>query len=164
MKLIFRLIAVSRRTTALVFLCVSLAISTAGLAVKATLLSAQVATLTAKAASSAVRNRRAATRIRAKARLRRLVTAIPLAGIGAAIYFERQDFQGWQEENPDRNLGDYSCEVAGISAEVVDEVLQELPELIRPGRDFVLSQLDYVLSQLSECTEHATDQSDVISE
>lgn len=161
MNCAFTLIRLLRRTSILMFLCVSLAISTAGFAIKVTILSTQVATMTTRAATSAVRNRKAiasaVARVKAKARLRRVVAAIPLAGIGAVGYFEREDFLDWQEDNPDRNFGDYSCEVASVSAEVVDEVLQELPELVRPGREFVLSKLP-------DCAEDAMGRLDGVSE
>lgn len=83
----------------------------------------------------------AVARTKAKARLRRVMAAVPLAGIAAAGYFEHSDYQKWKEDNPDADLADYSCEVSALSAEVIDEVLQELPEQVRPGRNLVLSQL-----------------------
>jgi hypothetical protein len=42
---------------------------------------------------------------------------------------------------PDGTAEDYACDMAALTAEVVDEVLQELPELARPSerlvRDFL---------------------------
>ena len=122
------------------------AVSTAGLAVKTCQPQRlQVAGLTASAATAAVTHRKelAATvsRVKAKARLRRLVAAIPLAGIAAAAEFERRDFLSWQEENPDGTFGQYGCEASVLSAEVMDEVLQELPEAVRPRKETVLKML-----------------------
>ncbi len=131
--------------TFLLITCATLLVGTAGLTIKATVLSAQVTTLTVRATASVVENRKAiaaaVARAKAKARLRRLIAVIPLAGIGAVGYFERQDFVVWQEDNPEGNIGDYSCEVATVSADVMDEVLHDLPELVRPSRNFVLSKL-----------------------
>ncbi|NDV50532.1 hypothetical protein [Salipiger sp. PrR003] len=87
----------------------------------------------------------AVTRTKARARLRRLVTAVPIAGVAAAAIFERRDFAAWKEENPGRDGGDYGCEIAGVSAQVLDEVLQELPEAMRPPSDVVLASLAKVL-------------------
>ena len=70
-----------------------------------------------------------------------MLVAIPVIGIATAAAFEYGDYQEWQADNPDGDFGDYSCEVAVLSAEVVDEVLQDLPEATRPPRDVVLSQL-----------------------
>ena len=134
-----------RRTTFLFVLCVSLATTTVSLAVWAVSLTAQVATLTASAAASAVAGRKATAaavaRTKAKARLRRLVVAVPVAGAAAAIWFERQDYLQWKEDNPDDDAAAYGCEVSATSAEIIDEVLQELPAKARPPRDLLLSQL-----------------------
>jgi len=79
------------------------------------------------------------TRTKAKARLRRAVVAVPIAGIAATAYFEEQDFQEWLIENPDSTRREYACSIATLSAEVVDEVLQELPKTLRPAPETVLS-------------------------
>jgi hypothetical protein len=142
---VFRLLRWLRNTVVLMWLCGALLVSTVALGVQALTLSAQVATVTASASAAALRHRkelaRAVTRAKAKARLRRVLVAIPIVGTGAAVAFEAQDFQDWQDDNPEGSFTDYSCEVAALSAEVVDEVLQDLPEGVRPSRDMVLKQL-----------------------
>jgi len=134
-----------RSSFALLWLCGALAVGTAVLAVQAITLSAQVATLSAGAAATAIKHRKemakAVSKAKAKARLRRMLVAVPFVGGGAAVAFEAQDFQDWQIDNPDGTVADYSCEVAALSAEVVDDVLQDLPESVRPSRDMVLKQL-----------------------
>lgn len=131
--------------TFLILTCFVLFFSTSALALKTFQLSSQVAGLTASAASTALANRRAiyaaVARAKAKARLRRIVASIPIAGIAAAGYFERQDFLEWQADHPSGSFEDYSCEVATLSADVIDEVLQELPEAVRPSKDIVISSL-----------------------
>lgn len=126
-------------------LCVTLATTTLSLGIWAISLTTQVATMTASAAATAIAHRKAIAaaivRAKAKARLRRIMVAVPLAGIAAVGYFEHGDYQEWKEDNPDGGLGDYGCEVGTISAEVIDEVLQELPETVRPSRDLVLARL-----------------------
>jgi hypothetical protein len=142
---VFRVLGWLRNTVVLMWLCGALAVSTLTLAVQALTLSAQVATVTASASAAALRHRKdlakAVSKAKAKARLRRVLVAIPLVGTGAAVAFEAQDFSDWQTDNPDGRLSDYSCEVAALSAEVVDEVLQDLPDGFRPSRDMVLTQL-----------------------
>lgn len=134
-----------RSTVVLLWLCGALAVGTVVLAVQAITLSAQVATLTAGAAATAVKHRKemakAVSKAKAKARLRRMLVAIPFVGGGVAVAFEAQDFQDWLVDNPDGTFAEYSCEVAALSAEVVDDVLQDLPETVRPSRDMVLRQL-----------------------
>lgn len=134
-----------RRTIFLVWLCIGLASGAATLAAWAFSLSTQVATLTANAASTAIRHRKqitkAVAKAKAKGRVRRLLVAVPAVGTVAAFAFEAQDYYAWEAENPDGTAADYACEVAELSAELVDEVLQELPEMTRPSPDAVLAMM-----------------------
>lgn len=149
MRLLRSIAALIRTTAFLVVLCVTLATTTLSAGLAAISMSAQVATLTAGAAVAAATKAKAvATAVakakakeKSKARLKRLLVAVPVAGIAAAAAFEYADYREWQEEHPDGTVSDYGCEVATLSAEVVDEVLQDLPEATRPPRDLLLSQL-----------------------
>ena len=146
-----RLLRLMTSTVALVWLCGALAVSTVVLGLQAITLSAQVATVTAGATSAAIKHRKdlakAVSKTRAKARLRRMIVAIPFVGGGAALAFEAQDFQDWQADNPHGSFSEYSCEVAEVSAALVDDVLQDLPEVMRPSRDAVMAKVP-------ECAEH----------
>lgn len=99
------------------------------------------ATVTAGAAAAAAAHRREIARLAAKARLRRMIVAVPVLGGSAAIYFERQEYARWRADNPGATGSDYACFVAGSTGEVLDEVLQELPQRIRPSPDRVRSLL-----------------------
>lgn len=134
------------RTTAFVsVLIVSLATTAVSMGIWAISLTAQVTTMTASAAAAAIAHRKAiaaaVARTKAKARLRRALVVLPVAGIAAAVAFERQDFLEWKEENPDGDIEEYGCEVSALSAEVIDEVLQDLPEQVRPSRDWMLARM-----------------------
>ena len=59
---------------------------------------------------------------------------IPFAGIAAGAYFEEQEYEEWLINNPDGSRQEYLCEVASMSSEVIDEILLELPEMIRPSK------------------------------
>ena len=106
---------------------------------------AQVATLSANAATAAALHKKqmakAISKEKAKARLKRLIVAVPLLGTGAAVAFEGNDLKVWLGENPDKSATDYGCEVASSSAEVMDEVLAELPETFRPSNDLIMSRM-----------------------
>ncbi len=106
---------------------------------------AQVSTLSANAATAAALYKKQMTktisREKAKARLKRLIVAVPLLGTGAALAFEANDLKVWLGENPDRAPTDYGCEVVSSSEEVMDEVLAELPEKFRPSSDLVMSKM-----------------------
>ena len=93
----------------------------------------QVAQLTYRVAEMAIQHRRTMARAIAKARLRRLASAIPFVGAGAAIYFERQTYYEWRELYPEGTTDDYACDMASLTAEVVDEVFQGLPTAVRPS-------------------------------
>ena len=140
-----RLFGWLRTVSFLVMLCVTLATTTISLGIWAISLTAQVTTMSVSAAAAAIANRKAIAaaivRTKAKARLRRAMVALPIAGVAAAIAFERQDYLDWKEENPDGDAKDYGCEVSSVSAEVIDDVLQELPGQVRPSRDWLLSQM-----------------------
>ena len=105
---------------------------------------AQVATLSAYATAAALHKKQMAKAIskeKAKARLKRLIVAVPLLGTGAAVAFEGNDLKVWLEENPDKSPTDYGCEIASSSAEVMDEVLAELPAKFRPSSDLIMSRM-----------------------
>lgn len=143
-----RPIRILRNAVFLGWLSLSLLGATIAMATWAVSLTVQVTAMTTTAAATAVRHRKdiakAVARTKAKGRLRRVVVAVPFVGVAAAVAFEAQDYSQWQDENPGKTSGDYSCEVATLSAEVVDEVLevlQELPERVRPRSEVVLGRL-----------------------
>jgi hypothetical protein len=106
---------------------------------------AQVVTLSANAATAATLHKKqmakAISKEKVKARLKRLIVAVPLVGTGAALAFEANDLKVWLEENPDKSPRDYGCGVAYASADVMDEVLAELPERFRPSSDLIMSRM-----------------------
>lgn len=153
-----------RTTTFLAVLAGSLLVSTISMGLWVATTTAQVASLTAGAAASVIAQRRAVAsaiattrakmivkrkkalaravlKTKAKARMRRVMVAVPLAGIAVAAAFERQDYLAWKEDNPTGDWEAYSCQVAQMSGEVVEEVLSELPEAVRPARNTLLGKL-----------------------
>ena len=126
----FRLLQSTVFVVWLIAALVSMSLTASAWAVYATWKATQ---LTYRVAEMAVQHRRAMARAIAKARLRRLASAIPLLGAGAAVYFERQSYYEWQELYPDGTYNDYACDMAALTAEVVDEVFQGLPTAVRPS-------------------------------
>lgn len=125
------------------WLCAVLATTSVATVVWAFQMSATVSAMAAKVTAMAATHRKQLTKeiakTKAKARLRRAVVAVPVAGIAATAYFEEQDFQEWLIDNPGGTRSEYACSIASLSAQVVDEVLQELPETLRPAPETVLS-------------------------
>lgn len=79
----------------------------------------------------------AVARARARARIQRAIAAVPIVGAGAIVYFEEQEYRDWLKENPGGARTAYACEVANQSAQVIDDVLAELPERIRPSPQMI---------------------------
>ncbi len=78
-------------------------------------------------ATQAIQHRQQIARLKAKARLKRAVIAVPIFGLGAVAYFEERDRREWLDANPGKTNADYVCEIAELTASVMDEVLAELP-------------------------------------
>jgi hypothetical protein len=74
------------------------------------------------------------SKIKAKARLKRMITMLPFAGAAAGIYFEESEFQEWLLDNPGGTRSDYLCEIADITSEILDEVINDLPQSIKPNK------------------------------
>ena len=88
---------------------------------------------------------------KAKARLRRVVVAAPVLGMGAAAGFEYADYQAWLLNNPEGDIQNYSAEVIATTSEVSDEVLGELhgfvPEWFLPNTEQLIKTYDDILSR-----------------
>lgn len=138
---------VARNTVLVAWLLVSLVSVSVAATAWAAVQTWKVAQLTYQVGAMAYQHRRELVRAMAKARVRRLTTAIPIVGVGAAIYFERQTYGEWRELYPDGTPEEYACDMATLTAEVMDEVLQELPELARPSER-------RVQGFLPDCEEH----------
>ena len=108
-------------------------------------LTTSIARLTTEATATALKHRKeitkAVARTKAKARLKRALVMVPIAGIAAGAYFEEQDFQEWKQQNPNGSRQDYACEVAALTAEILDELLREIPDNLRPSEKRLTDQL-----------------------
>ena len=138
------LIKLFRSSLFLIILIVGLGITLVQTSLKLANLTAQVATLTAAAATTAQQKKRMTkilSKERAKARLKRLIVAVPFLGVGASVAFEAGDLNNWLRENPTKDAGDYGCEVTSSSAEVVDEVLSDLPKNFRPSKGKIMGKM-----------------------
>ena len=88
-------------------------------------------------------------KLKAKARLRRGLIAVPFIGAALIIYFEEQDFQEWLDEHPYGDHTQYACEVATYSAEIIDELVgdtlkatENLPDYMQPNAEKVKNWLE----------------------
>ena len=126
-----KLLALVRNTMFLAVLCLFLLTTTIGAITWGIQTAALATAVTSKAVAKAV------MKTKAKARIRRAVVAIPVVGLGAIVYFEERNFKEWKTDNPDGTRQEYGCEVVEATSSVIEEVLQELPESVRPQPDTV---------------------------
>ena len=126
-----RLLAFFRNTMFLGALCLLLLTTTIGAITWGIQTAALATAVTSKAVAKAV------MKTKAKARIRRAVVAIPVIGIGAMVYFEERNFKEWKADNPEGTRQGYGCEVVEATSLVIEEVLQELPEYVRPEPETV---------------------------
>ena len=133
------MLSVLKNTVFLIWLIGALASVSITATVLAVRSAATAAQLTSQAAANAIRHRkeitRAVAKAKAKARLQRMITMVPVAGLAAGAYFEEQEYRDWLLLNPDGSRQLYLCQVAEFSSEILEEFLIEMPELLRPSSD-----------------------------
>jgi hypothetical protein len=67
--------------------------------------------------------------------MRQAIVAVPFVGSIAFAAIELNDLRLWKKENPGKTDSDYACENAQLSAEVLDNVLMEIPNLTKGDID-----------------------------
>ena len=117
------------------WLCGVLASLSLGLVFWSVKLSADIVLLTSEAAVQVVKHRKELSKVLAKARLRRVVVMMPFAGAGMGAYFEERDYQVWKLDNPNGSRRDYGCEVALVTADLLDEFLAEIPNFLSVSKN-----------------------------
>ena len=139
------MLSLFKNTIFIIWLIGALTSLSIGLATWAFQTTATVAKMSAEAAITTVKHREkiatTITKTKAKARLKRMITMIPLAGVAAGIYFEEQEYKEWKVNNVNGAKSDYICEVAKITLDVLDEVLNELPEKLIPSQSTLNSMI-----------------------
>ena len=130
-----------KNTVFLIWLLCSLASITVFTSIWALQKTFMVAKLSAEITSNTIKHRKeikkTITKIKAKARLKRIITMLPIAGAAAGIYFEESEFQEWLIDNPNGKRSDYLCEIAEITSEIIDEVIDALPQSIKSGENLL---------------------------
>ena len=100
-----------------------------------------VAKLSSKITANTIKHKKeikkTISKIKAKARLKRMITMLPFAGAAAGIYFEESEFQEWLLNNPGGTRSDYLCDIADITSEILDEVINDLPQSIKPNKKLI---------------------------
>ena len=135
------MLSLFKNTVFLIWLLCSLASITVFSSIWALQKTFMVAKLSAEITSNTIKHRKeikkTITKIKAKARLKRIITMLPIAGAAAGIYFEESEFQEWLIDNPNGKRSDYLCEIAEITSEIIDEVIDDLPQSIKSGENLL---------------------------
>ena len=135
------MLSLFKNTVFLIWLLCSLASITVFSSIWALQKTFMVAKLSAEITSNTIKHRKeikkTITKIKAKARLKRIITMLPIAGAAAGIYFEESEFQEWLIDNPNGKRSDYLCEIAEITSEIIDEVIDALPQSIKSGENLL---------------------------
>jgi len=130
-----------KNTVFVIWLLCSLATITVFSSIWALQKTFMVAKLSAEITSNTIKHRKeikkTITKIKAKARLKRIITMLPIAGAAAGIYFEESEFQEWLIDNPNGKRSDYLCEIAEITSEIIDDVIDDLPQSIKSGENLL---------------------------
>ena len=92
--------------------------------------------------------KKAIAKEKVKSRLRQAIVAVPFVGSVAYAAMEINDLRIWKKENPGKSDGDYACETAQLSAEVLEDVLAEIPDFNRVDINRALSSL------IGDCDPH----------
>ena len=135
------MLSLFRNTVFMIWLLCSLASITVFSSIWALQKTFMVAKLSAEITSNTFKHRKeikkTISKIKAKARLKRIITMLPIAGAAAGIYFEESEFQEWLIDNPNGKRSDYLCEIAEITSEIIDEVIDALPQSIKSGENLL---------------------------
>ena len=135
------MLSLFKNTVFLIWLLCSLTSITVFTSIWALQKTFMVAKLSAEITSNTIRHRneikKTITKIKAKARLKRIITMLPIAGAAAGLYFEESEFQEWLIDNPNGKRSDYLCEIAEITSEIIDEVIDALPQSIKSGENLL---------------------------
>ena len=76
-------------------------------------------------------------KIKSKAHLERIITMLPFAGAVAGIYFKENNYKDWLQGNPNGTKSQCLCELAEITVEILDKVINDLPQAIKPSEMFL---------------------------
>ena len=107
----FSLYRLFKNTVFLIWLFCSLASLTVFTSIWALQKTYMVAKLSTEITANTIKHKKEIkkiiSKIKAKARLKRMITMLPFAGAAAGIYFEESEFQEWLLDNPDGTRSDY---------------------------------------------------------
>lgn len=94
-----------------------------------------------------LRHGRKLAQTKLRERGKRILTAVPIAGTAAAIWFEQQAYADWKQEHPDGSLEQYADEMSTVVGEILteygDDIGNGIPDYISAERvrTFIIDNL-----------------------
>jgi hypothetical protein len=81
----------------------------------------------------------ALSKAKIKERGKRLLSALPVAGLMVGGWLEKQEYDEWKQHNPDGTLEEYTLELKHSATEVLDEMTtcSDMNRICRSVRDAV---------------------------
>ena len=91
---------------------------------------ARVAQLKAAISAMRIKHARNIMKIKIRERGKRVLAAMPVVGLVAVGWFEKQEYDEWKQQYPHGDLQQYSQQVGRLVAEVADEYYEEIKKEI----------------------------------
>jgi hypothetical protein len=70
-----------------------------------------------------VKHKKDVTKVKLKAKAKRVMVAVPLLGSAYAVWLEKSEYDDWKESHPQGTVTQYSNEVTELALEVKNELL-----------------------------------------
>ena len=69
-----------------------------------------------------IKHKKDKVKLKVKERGKRLIAAIPIAGVVAVGWFEKEEYDEWMVENPDGTIDEYTSEITDATTEVAVDI------------------------------------------
>lgn len=92
------------------------------------LVNSTINTLKATITALHIKHKKNILKTKIKERGKRVLTAIPIAGLIAIGWFEKQEYEEWKQDNPDGTPEQYANEVADLVYEVAESYYEDITQ------------------------------------
>ena len=92
------------------------------------LINGTINTLKATITALHIKHKKNILKTKIKERGKRVLTAIPIAGLIAIGWFEKLEYEEWKQDNPDGTPEQYANEVASLVYEVAESYYEDIME------------------------------------
>jgi hypothetical protein len=90
-----------------------------------------------------VKHKKQIVKTKVKERGKRVLALLPVVGLAAVAWFEKQEYDEWKTDNPDGTPEQYADEMTEVIKEIslsyYEEIKEEIPEVNYPQENHILS-------------------------